>query len=151
MRASDRDREASAAILRSAYLRGELSTQTLDWRMELALGARTREQLRRLTGDVALPAVERVRRWLAPAAGAPPIVPLGAEVVLGRHPDCEVHLDDDSVSRRHAALRRREGVWMLVDLGSTNGTWVNGRRVGARTPVRRGDLVQLGEVQVRLG
>jgi hypothetical protein len=150
MRASDRDREASAAILRSAYLRGELSTQTLDWRMELALGARTREQLRRLTDDVALPALERVRRWLAPPPNAP-VVPLVAEVVLGRHPACEVHLEDDSVSRRHAALRRRDGIWMLVELGSTNGTWVNGRRVTARTPVRRGDLVQLGQVQVRLG
>ena len=150
MRASDRDREASAAILRGAYLRGELSTQTFDWRVELALGARTREQLRRLTDDVALPALERARRWLAPAAKAP-VVPLGAEMVLGRHPDCEVHLEDDSVSRRHAALRRRDGIWMLVDLGSTNGTWVNGRRVGARTPVRRGDVVQLGEIQLRLG
>ncbi len=150
MRASDRDREASAAILRSAYLRGELSTQTLDWRMELALGARTREQLRRLTDDVALPALERVRRWLAPPPNAP-VVPLVAEVVLGRHPACEVHLEDDSVSRRHAALRRRDGTWMLVELGSTNGTWVNGRRVTARTPVRRGDVVHLGEARVRLG
>ena len=150
MRASDRDREASAAILRGAYLRGELSTQTFDWRVELALGARTREQLRRLTDDVARPALERARRWLAPGPSAP-VVPLGAEMVLGRHPACEVHLEDDSVSRRHAALRRRDGIWMLVDLGSTNGTWVNGRRVGARTPVRRGDVVQLGEVQLRLG
>ena len=150
MRASDRDREASAAILRGAYLRGELSTQTFDWRVERALGARTREQLRRLTADVALPALERARRWFSPPPKLP-LVALGAEVTLGRHDACEVHLDHVTVSRRHAALRRVGGMWMLVDLGSTNGTWVNGRRVTARTPVRRGDVVQVGEVQVRLG
>ena len=72
-------------------------------------------------------------------------------MVLGRHELCEVHLEDATVSRRHASLRWRDGVWMLLDLGSTNGTWVNGRRVTSQTPVRRGDLVQLGEVQVRLG
>ena len=150
MRASDRDREASAAILRGAYLRGELSTQTLDWRLELALGARTREQLRRLTEDVALPTLERLRRWLGPTPQAP-VIPLGAEMVLGRHAECEVHLDHGTVSRKHASIRRVEGVWMLTDLGSTNGTWVNGRHVTRRTPVRRGDLVQLGETQIRLG
>lgn len=150
MRASDRDREASAARLRSAYLRGELSTQTLDWRLELALGARTREQLRRLTEDVALPALERVRRWLQPAP-ALPVVRLGAEVVLGRHPGCEVQLEEATVSRRHAAIRWREGVWILSDLDSTNGTWLNGRPVTRGTPVRPGDVVQLGEHQVRLG
>jgi hypothetical protein len=149
MRASDRDREASAALLRSAYVRGELSTQTFDWRVELALGARTREQLRRLTEDVAVPAWERVRRYFE----APPAlmtVPLAAEVTLGRHPACEVHLEDDSVSRRHAQLKTCDGVWMLVDLESTNGTWVNGRRVTSRSPVRSGDVVQLGEAVLRL-
>ena len=150
MRASDRDREASAALLRTAYLRGELSTQTLDWRLERAFGARTREQLRRLTEDVALPALERVRRWIEPPP-ALPVVRLGADMVLGRHHECEVHLDDASVSRRHAALRRRDGMWTLVDLGSTNGTWVNGRRVTSRATVRRGDVVQLGEARLRLG
>ena len=150
MRASDRDREASAAILRGAYLRGELSTQTLDWRLELALGARTREQLRRLTGDVALPALERLRRRLQPDAAAP-VVRLGADLLLGRHADCEVQLDEPSVSRHHAAIRFRDGGWKLIDLDSTNGTWVNGRRVRGSTPVRRGDLVELGDCRLRLG
>lgn len=150
MRASDRDREASAAILRGAYLRGELSTQTLDWRLELALGARTREQLRRLTEDVALPALERAKRWLQPPPAAP-LVRLGAEMMLGRHAECEVHLDEPTVSRRHAAIRWRDGLWVLIDLDSTNGTWLNGRRVRTSAPVRRGDVVQLGAVPVRLG
>lgn len=150
MRASDRDREAHAAILRGAYVRGELSTQTFDWRLELALGARTREQLRRLTEDVALPALERVKRWMTPEP-ALPVVRLAGDVMLGRNPGCDVHLDDDSVSRMHARLRMCDGVWMLSDLGSTNGTWVNGRRVTTRTPVRRGDVVQMGETQIRLG
>jgi predicted component of type VI protein secretion system len=99
---------------------------------------------------LALPALERLRRWLEPSA-ALPLVPLGADLVLGRDARCEVHVDDPTVSRRHAALRWCEGVWMLEDLSSTNGTWVNGRRVRTSAPVRPGDVVQLGETQLRLG
>ena len=104
----------------------------------------------RWTEDVALPALERVRRYFQ----APPAVmsvPLTVPVTIGRHPHCEVHLEDDSVSRHHASLKSCDGVWMLVDLDSTNGTWVNGRRVTTRSPVRRGDIVQLGEAELRLG
>jgi pSer/pThr/pTyr-binding forkhead associated (FHA) protein len=148
MRASDSDREASAAILRSAYLRGELSTQTFDWRIESALGARTREQLQRLTSDVALPAIERVRRWFAPPPTAE-VLPLTEEVVIGRADSCEIKLGDRSVSRRHASLRRRGDVWVIQDLGSTNGTLLNGRPV-VSSPVLPGDEIELGEVRFRL-
>jgi hypothetical protein len=67
----------------------------------------------------------------------------GNRVVIGRSRDCEVTLDDPNVSRRHAELRREGGVWVVADLGSTNGIKVNGHRVpeAALTP---GDEITLG-------
>ena len=56
---------------------------------------------------------------------------------------------NDTVSRRHAMLRREGDHFIVVDLGSTNGTRVNGRIAG-RAEVRPGDSVELGEVQLRL-
>jgi pSer/pThr/pTyr-binding forkhead associated (FHA) protein len=58
-------------------------------------------------------------------------------------------VEDDTVSRRHAVLELREGTWRLRDLGSSNGTWVNGRRA-SDVEVRRGDELQLGAARFRL-
>ena len=63
--------------------------------------------------------------------------PAGARVRFGRHPECEVSFDpqrDIDASSRHAELRRAETGWVLVDLGSSNGTYVEGHRV-TETPV----------------
>ena len=58
-------------------------------------------------------------------------------------------LGDDTVSRRHAELRFEDDRWMLRDLGSSNGTYVNGRLV-AEAEVRAGDVVHLGGCRLRL-
>lgn len=58
---------------------------------------------------------------------------LGDEGVIGRTPQCDVSLDDPAVSRRHARLVRTETGLLIGDLGSTNGTYVNGRRVQGLT------------------
>src|SRR5262245_20313234 len=60
------------------------------------------------------------------------------EITIGRRAACEIALRDDSVSGRHARLRRRSGQWEVEDLGSTNGTFVNGRRVDRPQPLRPG-------------
>lgn len=63
--------------------------------------------------------------------------PAGARVRFGRHPECEVSFDphrDIDASSRHAELRAGEGGWVLVDLGSSNGTYVEGHRI-TETPV----------------
>jgi hypothetical protein len=65
---------------------------------------------------------------LVPASGNPVEVEQDAALV-GRDPGCDVVLADGSVSRRHARIERRGAVWYLVDLGSANGTFVNGARV----------------------
>jgi hypothetical protein len=67
----------------------------------------------------------------------------GARVVLGRSRDCDIVMADPNVSRRHAELRREEGGWSVVDLGSTNGIKVNGQRVDQAT-LNDGDRVTLG-------
>jgi hypothetical protein len=67
-----------------------------------------------------------------------------AGVTLGRSSRCEVVLDDPNVSRQHAELRPRGGSWVLTDLGSTNGSSVNGRRIDAPTVVKPGDEIELG-------
>jgi len=49
--------------------------------------------------------------------------------VIGRSRDCDLAIDDRAISRHHARLRRTAEGWDVLDLGSTNGTWLNGRRV----------------------
>ena len=64
-------------------------------------------------------------------------LPASARVRFGRHPECEVSFDpqrDIDASSRHAELRHVEAGWVLVDLGSSNGTYVDGHRV-TETPV----------------
>jgi pSer/pThr/pTyr-binding forkhead associated (FHA) protein len=66
--------------------------------------------------------------------------------VLGRAKSAAIHLDAKSVSRRHAELLRGTSGWTISDLGSSNGTWVNGTRVTSPTALRLSDQVQVGEV-----
>jgi pSer/pThr/pTyr-binding forkhead associated (FHA) protein len=73
-------------------------------------------------------------------------------VVLGRGASCDVRLPDASVSHRHASLRAQGMDFVLVDEGSSNGTFVGGVRVAPRTSriVRSGDMVRLGRVWIEL-
>jgi pSer/pThr/pTyr-binding forkhead associated (FHA) protein len=70
-------------------------------------------------------------------------------VVMGRSSACQWIFADDTVSRRHAELLVVDGRWMLRDLGSSNGTWVNGRRV-VEAEVTTGDEIVLGACRFRL-
>ncbi|MEX1038563.1 MAG: FHA domain-containing protein [Acidimicrobiia bacterium] len=65
--------------------------------------------------------------------------------VLGRSEEADVLLDDPYASEFHMRLIAQENGLVLHDLGSTNGTYVNGRRVTAPTTLRRGDSVQVGK------
>lgn len=69
-------------------------------------------------------------------------------VTIGRLPECAIHLDDPNVSRRHAQLRRQGPEVVLVDLGSTNGTKVNGIQVRERR-LMPGDTVTVGTTTMR--
>ena len=68
-------------------------------------------------------------------------------VVLGRSRECDITLDDANVSRRHAEVRRENGNWWIVDLGSTNGIEVNGKRTD-RAQLEHDDHILLGRTEV---
>jgi predicted component of type VI protein secretion system len=69
-------------------------------------------------------------------------------VNIGRADYNDLVIPDDSVSGSHAKLQRREGVWILVDNDSTNGTWVDGDRVVGEVALGPGTVVRFGEVSV---
>jgi pSer/pThr/pTyr-binding forkhead associated (FHA) protein len=74
----------------------------------------------------------------------------GAKAVLGRSKDCDVQVEDANVSRRHAELRREGSTWWLVDLDSTNGTELNGKRV-QKAKLSEGDTITLGATDLVFG
>jgi len=85
--------------------------------------------------------------WLFPRPTEPAVgldLAPGSEVVIGRDANAAVRVADANVSRRHAALRGESGAAYLSDLGSRNGTYVNGRPVKAAA-LARGDVVRIGD------
>jgi pSer/pThr/pTyr-binding forkhead associated (FHA) protein len=70
---------------------------------------------------------------------------------IGRGPDCGIVINHQTVSRRHAALRRDGDSWLLEDLGSKNGTWVNGARVDGSDAIvlEPGDMLRFAAVTAR--
>jgi hypothetical protein len=73
--------------------------------------------------------------------------PQGEFTRIGRSPDCEVFLDDVTVSRNHAQLVERDGGWFVEDQGSLNGTFVNRSRIET-SPVENGDEIQIGKYRL---
>ena len=77
---------------------------------------------------------------------------IGDEVTVGRAPGCGVTIDFDAYSSNlHARLFRLDGDLWAEDLGSTNGTWVNTVRIGERTRLEKGDLLQVGGTVFEVG
>ncbi len=72
------------------------------------------------------------------------------ELTIGRAPGCHITLDDTYVSQLHARVFIRDGKVMIEDLGSTNGTFHNGAKVGAPVIVSRGEMVRAGGVVMEL-
>lgn len=71
-----------------------------------------------------------------------------AGVTVGRSRQCDVVLNDPNVSRQHAEIRPRGGSWVLTDLGSTNGSSLNGRRIDGPEVIKPGDEIGLGTAVV---
>ncbi|MFI8828550.1 FHA domain-containing protein [Streptomyces sp. NPDC053431] len=167
-RLSDAERERALAVLREGAAQGRLSHDTFLFRMERALVARRSDELALLTADLTtestwtrkvVSAVERMsaftaklgRAWqaerlpklLLPQPGPYPLR-------IGRDPVNGLRLSHETVSRLHAELSLQDGLWVLRDLGSTNGTTVNGRRVTGAVVVRAGDAVSFGQMAFRL-
>lgn len=69
---------------------------------------------------------------------------VGEELVVGRSPECSVCLDDEFASNLHAKIYRLQDRYYVEDLGSTNGTYVNGRRINYPIELRGGDRIRVG-------
>jgi hypothetical protein len=73
--------------------------------------------------------------------------PAGARTRIGRSPDCDIFLDDVTVSRNHAVLVQENGLFFVEDQGSLNGTFVNRKRID-RAPLEEGDELQVGKYRL---
>ncbi len=78
-------------------------------------------------------------------------LPLGSSAVLiGRAPSCTLVLDDDYSSSQHARVFQQDGLWYVEDLGSTNGTFVDDRRITGTVEVRPGTPIRIGQSVIEL-
>ncbi|GII87353.1 peptide-binding protein [Sphaerisporangium siamense] len=163
MRASDGDRDRAIDQLRDHAVEGKISHDTFLGRVDQALRARSQVELTDLVSD--LPPRGKWRRRLTESVSAiseftnrvesawrRPRLPRLAlpgdsrvRYVVGRGAECDLVLSDLTVSRVHAELRRDSDDWMLIDLGSLNGTRLNGWRLVGPARVRIGDEVSFGE------
>lgn len=165
-RPSAAERERVATRLRTACGDERLSIETFTGRLALAYGARTRSELEQLVADLprphpvgraALAATAWVAGWvdrLGEAWRQPRaqelVLPLRQRTLFGRSRECDVPLTSGAVSAHHALVLRTDDGWTVDDLGSLNGTFVNGRRIVDRSEVRAGDELRLGDVRFRL-
>jgi FHA domain len=155
-------RRRIARVLKAAYAGGLLSDETFARRTDQVLRSRLIDpvavvgdlNLRRTVGlsaglrGLIQAAVARLRKdsyeLVEPILLALDWNGAQGELLLGRHHACDVVLPNVTVSRRHARLTYRDEKWIVQDLRSTNGTQVNGTRVG-RSELRPGDYLVLGE------
>jgi hypothetical protein len=164
---SDLERDRALDVLKAASRDGRLPLDAFSRRVEQAVAARSHAQLEELVRD--LPTGHRLRRFVTTAMASLSALTVEAEaawreqriprlalprgrgmVTIGRAPDCDCVLADETVSRRHALLRRAGDSWFLADLNSTNGTRLNGWRLVEETEVRPGDRVSFGTARYRL-
>lgn len=169
LRVSDADRDEAISQLGERFAEGMLTHDTFVHRVEVALKARDRRDLAQVLAD--LPSRRRFgstllaygqRGWAAVTRGMPRAVQAASPPLLmfpssdrprftiGRDAACDLVLPDPSVSRWHAGLKRCASGWLLDDLGSTNGTRLNGWLVSCPVPVRAGDQVSFGTVSFLL-
>jgi hypothetical protein len=153
--------------LRSAYAAGLLTQDTFVHRIDHLYGSNVVEP-ERLVGDLTFrrrpdrprftDVVEQfISRWRSGTAQDDtqfPILALDwtgstAQLLIGRGSSCDLVMQDRTVSRRHAQLFFREGSWILIDLRSTNGTYINGSRV-RRSQLLPGDELAFGEETLRV-
>ena len=117
------------------------------------LRAGLRPRVRRSQGSRARSAAARLVVVAPAQSGLEPGTSFGlaGEMSIGRDPSCGIVIADASVSGRHAVVRREPDGWRVADLDSTNGTALNGRRVGPRgARLHPGDEIALGGVVLRL-
>lgn len=84
-----------------------------------------------------------------PLAGATMAL-TGADIIIGRAPDCSIVLTDDYSSSKHTRIRRVDDTWFVEDLESTNGTWVNRKRITTATAISVGSVISVGRTNFKV-
>jgi len=108
-------------------------------------------QLLRALAQDAFASAPSAQLQLAPVNGGRPILLRRTRpLVVGRDDDCDAVIPDASVSGRHARIEFDGVAWAVTDLGSTNGTWLNGGRLAATTRIEATDVVQFGRFYVQV-
>ncbi|HRW18390.1 MAG TPA: FHA domain-containing protein [Dermatophilaceae bacterium] len=74
----------------------------------------------------------------------------GSAILIGRNPECALVLDDDFASGRHARLHLTGGSWHVEDLGSTNGTYLDGQKLTEDRPIAVGSTIRIGRTVLEL-
>ncbi len=166
MRVCDADREQVIAELRDRFADGSLAQESFVFRVDAALRARWDGELAEVLADLRAPRAPLAQALIGRVAHAgraaarrmagflqqppPPALVLPSSpkesFTIGRDAACDLVLTDMTVSRSHAGLRRKADGWLLSDIGSTNGTRLNGWRVTEPVPVRAGDEVTFGSL-----
>jgi len=120
-------------------------------------GPRTSTRRRQAAAVAAPSAAAKAKRTgephllvVEPAAQRGRTFPLGQELTVGRAAGCQVTLDDTYVSQLHARVFARDGQFLVEDLGSTNGTYLNRARVSGAIVMKRGDRLQVGNTVMEL-
>ncbi|MEU8342840.1 DUF1707 and FHA domain-containing protein [Actinomadura meyerae] len=162
MRASDTQRDRALRVLSDRVAEGRMSDETFERRVDQVLRARSQAELAdivhdlppqnrvldRLTGLVSSVSQVTARieaAWRAPRLPRFVLPPAELKrIVVGRAPACQFILADLTVSRFHAEIYRDGDQWMISDLGSMNGTRVNGWRLTGPARLRPGDEVGFG-------
>src|SRR5437016_14125571 len=72
----------------------------------------------------------------------------GSTVSIGRASDCSIPIKDRYLLRKHAEIVANDGHWVLKDLGSANGTYLNGSRVACELRLHAGDRIRLGDTEI---
>jgi hypothetical protein len=130
-------------------LDGRLGTDTFVARVDAAYRAKTHDELAGITRDLPRPGlrlralVDRLLSGPRPRALHAPDLDVGRGRVLGRATSCDYLIHDPTVSNRHAELVRLDDGWLIRDLGSRNGTRVNGWLVKEQR-LRDGDTLTFG-------
>jgi hypothetical protein len=74
---------------------------------------------------------------------------VNGSVTIGRSPQADIEIDDRFASSRHARIYEQDGLCYLEDMGSTNGTYLNGRRLGSQELLRAEDRIRIGDTEFR--
>jgi FHA domain-containing protein/uncharacterized protein DUF1707 len=169
VRASDLERDRVLRLLGDRVAEGRMSHDTFERRVDQVLRARSQAELADIVHDLppAHPVVNRLTglvtslsaatkrieaAWRAPRLPRFTLPQAGLNrIVVGRAPGCDFVLTDLTVSRFHAELKRDDEGWLLSDLGSMNGTRVNGWRLTGPARVRAGDEVGFGNLNFIVG